>query len=996
MVRWTRLGVGVLAVAGLVGGAQESTGDDGAPAGEDKVASYVGPLNQDAVVSAERTLELGQIVWPEAEHWKLLVPGTKGEKGPDDALRRDVTDIIAAFCTEQRFSNEACDVIKELALVQSEEVPAGKSVFAGFNISTYVQVIVNLAVDSVSSNITARLPLNTEPEPLIEAACEQHNVKRESCDAIVTSAQEEWQSKRDLVVSNVQKHYQTALAALFRLEQGGNSTWEDVVRTYYGAEMVQRFDPLNWRACMITGILYFRATSNPEIASSLGVNETREALLFSANAFEKSLALHLELKHNDTTVQNLSAERAYILYAVGHTAFLLGSSPEWLARARETLNAGLSVAIQAELPTETEQDASKEVMRLARMLYAELLRFEVNAGTSEQVRLLAHLDLARYLLSPMEIFNVKLMAAMHVPIVHPSPAATQDTARVAFTDVERLLATLRTDRAAREHNELLLMGPRQSWLAGSPLGPEAHRTFRANLQALHRLATPSLSQMFSSHLVRCGARPDLEDCPAQQLEGAPVTRVGVVSVGFTSDVMSSHSACQTVLALSQDPQLNVTAIQLGDLTSPPQGSCAEMWASIEAEKRLVSNATSVSKSQVEDLFVDLAALQLDVLIFLEPSSSTIQFLLSFGRAAPVQLAFESEPITNGHHDLVDFTVIPQVMLPEGVFRGNASGIPVCSSELHLTKETSMLIPFTEQVLCPGSLGRVFVDPVKGTNESEQQEAAKKVREYLGEFKSEEAVLISIAGPLTHIHPEMDETIAAVAQWLPHAVVVLERPHENSLGFSVFTQLEDSLVERFSTAAPGLQILWVPPLGVLQRRELWRQSAAVLESFGAVPSLRLAFEMVAAGAPVVSLASFHATTGSVSGLLRHLAVEMQEDWIATELSCVHKACVAETVVRLARDPSLRERWTQVLTSDRAAAVWYSSAATARVSHEWANLLHSLTAGPGAAYTYGPKSRDVVPLKVLQPLALSRSPGADASVTRGASTPFVRLQELPLRL
>lgn len=263
-----------------------------------------------------------------------------------------------------------------------------------------------------------------------------------------------------------------------------------------------------------------------------------------------------------------------------------------------------------------------------------------------------------------------------------------------------------------------------------------------------------------------------------------------------------------------------------DLGSFPDAINARIRASVEHFKRVNGSLDQIARQ--------IAAMELDVLIYPEVGMDCNIYLLATLRLAPVQCAGWGHPVTTGSSE-IDYYISCAEMEPPG-------------AEQH----------YVERLLLLPGIGVDYPRP-------EARNSAKRSDFSLPEDKR----LYFCPQSLFKVHPDMDQLLARVIAADPDAILVMFQGGPASITNAFTQRFQESMLAHGVT--PRSQLKLLPRMGAAEFRGALSLADVVLDTVhwsGGNTSL----DAFAAGVPVVSLPGEFMRGRQTMGMLRLLDLE----------------------------------------------------------------------------------------------------------------------------
>ena len=382
------------------------------------------------------------------------------------------------------------------------------------------------------------------------------------------------------------------------------------------------------------------------------------------------------------------------------------------------------------------------------------------------------------------------------------------------------------------------------------------------------------------------ARACLDACPALSWTAPHCDRPRTTSarpkIGFVSKFMRAHDIGRTAAALME--KIDGERFELYALFVPPFADDA-----VTARIRGAVAQSIVLPDDLARAREAIAALELDLLLYLDVTVEPFTYFLSCSRLAPVQCVSCLHPDTSGVPN-VDYYISSALFEPEGASSHY-------SERLHLISGTTMPFYYERSPLMPSQVSRATVG-----------------------LPAESNVYLCPHEP-SRIHPAFDSILDAILARDPEGVIVLTQPEVPRHAELLQQRLENSLGE----AAKRTRFL--PP----------RSRESFLLLLGAVDvmldpihfgSLSASVDAFSVGLPVVTLPTALMRGRQTSGLYHRIGY----------MDCIAKNAddYVDIAVRLATNRSCRSDTSReirdrsdVLFDDMAAISEYENFFAARV-------------------------------------------------------------------
>ena len=350
----------------------------------------------------------------------------------------------------------------------------------------------------------------------------------------------------------------------------------------------------------------------------------------------------------------------------------------------------------------------------------------------------------------------------------------------------------------------------------------------------HEVAAKAFPELryVSPHL----ARPMQRDCAA---DGARV-RIGIASAFFhaNSTVLDEYGA--TLSRLPRDT-IEVVYIYLQEKAWQAERPSPFLEAAAEDDQKLlVRNAPG----WLETARRDIAALELDMLLYVDLTLSSMAQRLAMGRLAPVQATSFGHPVTSGlpRHVVNHFVSWGAAELPDAQRHYTEELVLLPSAHMHLYHERRVH-PATRVSTVDGKAWRHLTRAAFPTLPTQHWVHGQWRRRHW---------YVCVQKPYK-LHPAFDAMLVGIMVRDPDAVVVLHDVDFGARDVSVDTDLNRQLVKR-RMAAAGVDVTRVFLLPGLQHNKLLALSSladVVLDSYYAGGSTETR-EALEAGALVPTL------------------------------------------------------------------------------------------------------------------------------------------------
>lgn len=304
--------------------------------------------------------------------------------------------------------------------------------------------------------------------------------------------------------------------------------------------------------------------------------------------------------------------------------------------------------------------------------------------------------------------------------------------------------------------------------------------------------------------------------------------------------------------------------------------------------RALSEGFTTLPNEVRDAATQIAAAQMDALIFPDLGISARSYRLASLRLAPVQLASWGHPETSGLRHLEGFL--------------SADALEPAQAQAHYIEP---LIRLPHLGCCIAPIDDAPVAPLD--------------REALG--LTHRGPLLVCGGTPFKYRPVFDEVAVQIAQRLPEARLVF---FDYSANPWYSNALKQRLTRRFEQAGLSAQdhLHWLPWLSGPQFLGLMRGADVFLDSIG-FSGFNTAVQALHAQLPVVAWEGEHLRARLASGVLHHLGLD---DGVASDTTTY-----VDIATRLAADPGAREDYRRRLQPQMARV--FDDRAPVRALEQW---------------------------------------------------------------
>ena len=562
---------------------------------------------------------------------------------------------------------------------------------------------------------------------------------------------------------------------------------------------------------------------------------------------------------------------AFVLPNLARTAFELRD----FAQAARHAQSALQLAPQEPQLWLLAGHALRELRRFdeARDAYRRSLALQPD-GRDAQLAL-AHLCFDRLALrESQEALNALLRS-------QPLDAEAQ-WSRVALS-VPPLLTTTDTDAAAAEAQAQTDLTQALDQLAHQQQAHPAH-PWHAGAVAKTLFYLAYAPHNHRDGLTRFGdlARQALADLqPAPMPQPGPRGAGSRIRVGIVSEYLRAHSVWEALVqgwVQHLDRQhFEVHLFHVGrieDAQTAQARACSDGFVTLPADTR--------------EAAAQIAAAQMDALIFPDVGISARSYRLASLRLAPVQLASWGHPETSGLRHLDGFL--------------SADALEPAAAQDH----------YIEPLIRLPNLGCCLAPP-------DDIALAPLDREALG--LTHRGPLLVCGGTPFKYRPVFDEVAVQIAQRLPEARLVF---FDYSANPWYSNALKQRLTQRFEQAGLSAQdhLHWLPWLSGSQFLGLMRGADVFLDSIG-FSGFNTAVQALHAHLPLVAWEGEHLRARLASGVLRHLGLD---DAVARDTTTY-----VDIATRLAADPGAREDYRRRLQPQMARV--FDDRAPVRALEEW---------------------------------------------------------------